>query len=50
MLALGTLIVHVAFETRVGSRSVPLFWAPKSGEVEFTVVFGSKCVVLKMLT
>jgi hypothetical protein len=57
MLALGMLIVHVAFETRVIADDVALLHGPSTDESEFTRILGfeylesaaslGECVVLE---
>jgi hypothetical protein len=49
MLALGILTVHVALDTRVGSRTEAGLRASESEELECVVTFGTVIVVLERI-
>jgi hypothetical protein len=49
MLALGILTVHVALDTRVGSRIEAGFRVSESEEVEYIVTFEAVVVVLERI-
>jgi hypothetical protein len=44
MLALGMLIVHVAFEVRIEADDVPLLHGSECDQAELVVTFGVECV------